>query len=368
MKRASLIALILGVVFILPGCFYIQDEMHQSLLLQFRKIVRVDSEPGLKMKLPFIQSVVMLEKRIMAWDGEPGEMTTGDKKRIFIDSSARWYIDNPELFFVSLGSEMQAHSRLDDLIDSEVRKSVALYRVDDLVRGSDRELTYLNEEEDMRQELENHAGLSVGQGGLDISTPGLFEGDSVHPAEREDQPDAVSEEMSQSNERATEESLKNPVQGGTHKTNKRNAIMEAVGKAVDDIARKQFGIRVLNVSIKRLNYADVVQERIFEKMVSERKAIAEKYRSTGQGLADKIRGDKEKKLKEILSQGQRQAEIIRGEGDAKAARIYATAYGADPEFYVFMKRLETYRMAVDENTEMILPLNSDTFRWMADSP
>ncbi len=336
---------------------FIVDEMHQAVVLQFGEVQRVETKPGVKFKIPVVQTVVKLEKRVLAWDGDPSDMTTGDKKKVFIDTSARWMIRNPQKFLESVKTESAAQSRLDDLIDGEVRKAVAKHRVIQLVKGSDRELTFI-EEEDLEFEKELQADSDSTGFEMELDASDLL----PTSAPRKEKQDG-----NEANDGAIVDPMDSEVEDA-HVMNRRKAIMENVTKAVNEVTQKEFGIEVLDVRIKRLIYATNVQTRIFEKMISERKRISEKFRSTGRGLADKIRGEKEKRLKEILSEAQRRAEIIKGEGDAEATRIYAEAYNMDPEFYQLVKTLETYEATIDADTELILPVNSEVFRLLKETP
>ena len=164
MTRTARIVMVLFALVLLRGSLFVVDEMHQAVVLQFGQIRRVDRDPGLKFKLPLIQNVVMLEKRVLAWDGAPDDMTTGDKQKIWINTSARWVIVDPAKFLVSVREEDAAQGRLDDLIDGEVRKAVARHRVIDLVRGSEREMTYFDDEEDLRRLLLRYPNLDIFQG------------------------------------------------------------------------------------------------------------------------------------------------------------------------------------------------------------
>ena len=373
MTRTARIVMVLFALVLLRGSLFVVDEMHQAVVLQFGQIRRVDRDPGLKFKLPLIQNVVMLEKRVLAWDGAPDDMTTGDKQKIWINTSARWVIVDPAKFLVSVREEDAAQGRLDDLIDGEVRKAVARHRVIDLVRGSEREMTYFDDEEDLRRLLLRYPNLDIFQGDAFDPTRGQS---ALPESEIESAPAPVnlsaglgvsgSVELPPSAETATvapdaEVEIPRP-------TSKRGLIMDQVTRNVTALTEKEYGIKVLDVRIKQLIYVETVRQEIYQKMISERHRVSEKFRSVGQGAGDKIRGEKLRKLKEILSEARRRSEIVRGEGDAQAARIYASAYNRDPEFYKFVKTLETYRMAVDEETELILPVQSDVFQYLIKAP
>lgn len=262
---------------------YVVDETKQVVITQFGQPVgKPVVQAGLYFKLPFIQKANYLEKRILEWDGYPTEVPTKDKKFIWVDTTGRWRITDPLLFIQSMGTEIHAQSRLDDIIDGMTRDLITSYNIVDIVRNSDQILSATKMEEDIASE-ERYEKISIGR-------------------------DQIT-----------------------------RAILEKAKTIVDD-----YGIELVDVRIKRLNYVDRVRQKVYERMISERKRAVEQLRSEGQGIRAEIEGQKERELKKIQSEAYRKAQEIKGKADAEAIKIYADAYSKDPEFYGFMKTLELY--------------------------
>jgi membrane protease subunit HflC len=305
-------AVLLAVV--LYASAYTVDEAEQVVITQFGRPVgspinapESDGRSGLHFKLPGIQTVNRFDKRILEWDGPPSEMTTRDKLYVVVDTFARWRIADPLRYFQSLRDERSALSRLDDIIGSETRNVVARHDLIELVR-SDKDRT---PEKDVALA---EAGAAV----------------NVLP----------------------------PIRFGRLELEKE--ILEAAAPKVGI-----WGIELLDVRVKRLNYKRGVIEKIYERMISERLQIAERFRSEGAGEAAKIDGRRERDLRQIESDAYRKVEEIMGQADAKASGIYAKAYTASPraaEFYRFTKTLDTYRKTLDGGTTLILTTDSDLFR------
>lgn len=262
---------------------YVVDETKQVVLTQFgQPIGKPVVQAGLYFKVPFIQKANYLEKRILEWDGYPTEVPTKDKKFIWVDTTGRWCITDPLLFLQSMGTEIHAQSRLDDIIDGMTRDLITSFNIVDIVRNSDQLLTATKMEEDIASE-ERFEKITIGR-------------------------DQIT-----------------------------RAILEKAKTIVDD-----YGIELVDVRIKRLNYVDRVRQKVYERMISERKRAVEQLRSEGQGIRAEIEGQKERELKKIQSEAYRKAQEIKGKADAEAIKIYADAYSKDPEFYGFMKTLELY--------------------------
>ena len=296
------------------GCAYTVDQTEQVVLTQFGRpigqpINATDSASGagLHFKLPFIQTANRFEKRILEWDGPPSEMTTRDKLFIVVDTFARWRIADPLKYFQSLRDERSAVSRLDDILGSETRNVVARHDLIEVVR-SDKER--VAEKDDTIEET----GVSIS------SLP--------------------------------------PIQFGRRALEKE--ILAAAQPKVT-----LWGIELLDVRIKRLNYKSGVIEKIYDRMSSERMQIAERFRSQGAGEAAKIEGKKEKDLQKIESEAYLKVQEIMGEADAKASETYASAYGSSPkaaDFYRFVKTLDTYRETLDRDATLVLTTDSEFFR------
>jgi membrane protease subunit HflC len=287
------------------SAFYTVSETEQVVITQFgRPIGRPITQPGLHFKLPFVQEVNVFEKRWLEWDGAANQVPTRDKKYIWVDTYARWRIADPLLFFQRLRDERSAQSRLDDIVDGEARNVIASHDLIEVVRSSNR----------------------------------AFElGDAAQ--------DVISEEAAAS------------VRHGREKITR--MILERASIVMPD-----YGIEMVDVQIQRINYIDTVQAKVFDRMISERKRIADRYRSEGQGKSAEIRGRKERELKKIESEAYRKSQEIMGKADAEATSIYAAAYGRAPELYRFLRTMETYRTTVDGKSTVILSTDGDLFRYL----
>ncbi len=304
---AALAVLLLIVVF---GSFYAVDQTEQVILTQFGKPVGGPiTDPGLHMKLPFVQQVNRLDKRFLEWDATPIAIPTRDKTYIHVDTFARWRIDQPTTYFVRLRDERSAQSRLEDILGSETRNAIARHDLIEIVRT-----------DKVRKPLKDE-NLKAGPIGLG--------------------------------------SIGNlpPIEFGRSK-------IEGDIKAAAAIKLAEFGIELLDVRMKRVNYNPDVLDRIYQRMMSERNQIAQLFRSEGQGEAARIAGQKQRDLNEIQSTAYRRVQEIRGQADAKATEIYARAYTQNPqaaEFYGFLKSMETYRKALTKEASLILSTDSDLF-------
>ena len=304
------ILLLIVVAFVMMSMAYTVPETEQVIITQFGKPV---GEPvttsGLHFKAPFIQEVTRIEKRILAWDGRPNEMPTKDKTYIVVDTFARWRIKDAKQYFLRLRDERSAKSRLDDILGSETRNAIAKHELIEVIRTTkDREPTL-------------DATL--------IDAPGSI--------------------------------------GVLYPIAKGRAKIEAAifGKAATKLA--DFGIELLDVRFKRINYNESVRERIYERMISERQQIAERFRSEGAGEAAKILGKKERDLLKIESEAYKSVQQIRGEADAKATQIYAEAYNQNEDsvaFYEFIKTMESYQQMLGADSMLILTTDSDIFRFI----
>jgi membrane protease subunit HflC len=293
--------------------FYTVREWEQVVITQFGKVIgNPKTEAGLYFKIPFIQEINRYEKRIMRWDGDPKEIPTRDKRFIYVDTTARWRIVDARKFRRVLVSYDQAYAKLDDTIDAVVRDYVSANPLVELVRSTD-------------------------------WMPTLKEGE-----------EKVLSPFPDETARAT-------VVLGREKITR--AILAEASKAMP-----AFGMELVDVRIKRINYVERVRQKVYERMISERKRKAAQFRSEGEGKKAAILGQMEKELKSIVSGAYRTAEEIRGEADAEATRIYGEAYGQDPEFYAFFKTLETYKEAAYKNASVILGTDSDYYRFLKTIP
>lgn len=300
MNRVIGIVVLLFVILVVPGSLYTVHQTEQAIVTQFGEPVGGPiTEPGLHFKLPWIQKVIRFDKRWLPWDGIANQIPTKDKKFIWVDTYARWRIADPLAFYKAVRDERQAQSRLDDIIDGETRNAVASYNLIEIVRSSDREF-------EVTEEL---AGF-------------------------------------------VDEAVVQEIASG------RDAITRSVLERSSEVT-PSFGIELVDVQFKRINYTEEVRESVYQRMISERNRIAEQSRSEGQGRSAEIRGQKERDLQLIQSEAFKTAEETRGRADAEATAIYATAYSKDPDFYQFLKTLETYRSSLGGDVTLVLSSDSE---------
>lgn len=288
------------------GALFIVDETKQVVITQFgRPVGQPLSSAGLHIKTPFIQQAHYFEKRILDWDGDPNQIPTKDKKYIWVDTTARWKIVDALKFLQSVGNEIGAQSRLDDIINSATRDVITGHLLVEAVRNSNRilESKDLGEDAIFADEALEH--ISVG----------------------------------------------------------RQQLTRAILKKAKILA-PQYGIEIVDVRIKRVNYVEDVRNKVYDRMIAERKRAAEKYRSEGQGKSAEISGQVGKELKQITSEAYRQAQVLMGNADAEVINIYALAYSRDPEFYSFLKTFETYRDTIDGKSTIILTTDSDYYKYL----
>lgn len=293
----SLIVLII-IVAVIGGTFYTVNEAQQVIITQFGKPVGdAIIEPGLHIKLPFIQNANYFEKRFLAWDGNPNQIPTKDKRFIWVDTYARWRIADPLLFFQRLRNQRIAQSRLDDILDGGTRNVVASHRLIELVEsGLNKNLAEKKEMQKIRFGREHLA---------------------------------------------------------------KEVLKQAAPKA------KDLGIEILDFRFKRINYIESVRKKVYARMIAERKRIAEQFRAEGAGEAARIAGEKDLQLKTITSEAYQTAKEIKGKADAQASRIYAKAYQQDPEFFAFLRSLETYKKAFHGNTTLVISSQTDLLRYLS---
>ena len=303
MTAAVLLVTLVAAGIVGSEALYTVDETERVIITQFgRPVGEVIDEAGLNVKIPFIQTVNRIEKRILVWDGSANDMPTKDKLYITVDTFGRWRIQDPLQYFLRLRDERSAQSRLEDILGSETRNAVARHELIEIIRTS----------KDRRPEVDPLLA------DVDIST--LL-----------------------------------PITRG-----RQQIEADILDAASDKLA--EFGIELLDVRFKRINYNDSVQQKIYARMISERDQIAERFRSEGAGEAARITGDKERELQKILSEAYREVQTIQGEADAKATAIYAESYNQSPasvDLYEFVKTLETYQSVIDSRTTLVLSTDSD---------
>jgi membrane protease subunit HflC len=287
--------------------FYIVDETEQVIITQFGDPVgEAISEPGMKFKIPFVQKANYFDKRYLEWDGDRNQVPTKDKKFIFVDTYARWQITDPLQFFKRLRDERGAQSRLDDILDGETRNAIASHDLVEVVRSTNRDPETGATITDIVED--SLADIAVGR-------------DSIQAA-----------------------------------------IQQLANKRAEDL-----GLDILDFRFKRINYVEEVRQTVYDRMISERNRIADKFRSEGQGEAARINGEKERELKSIQSNAFRRAEEIRGKADARATAIYAEAYNQSSnarKLYEFTRTMESYSKVFDNQTSIILSTESEFYRFL----
>jgi membrane protease subunit HflC len=305
-KNIGIIVLVVVLVIGFFQCTFVVKETEQVVITQFgRPIGDAKTEPGIYFKVPFIQNANSFEKRYMEWNGDPNQVTTKDKKYIFVDTYARWQITDPLMFFKRLTNERGAQSRLDDILDGETRNFIAKNNIEEVVRTSSR------------------------QPEIDSLSP--FMNDTLYPV-------AVG----------------------------RDKMQEMILKS-SNAQTKDLGIEILDFRFKRINYVREVQAQVYERMKSERYRIADKFRSEGQGEASRINGEKDRELKNIQSGAFKTAEEIKGKADAEAASIYSNAYNRSSKsrnLYGFVKSMETLEKTITSKTSIILTTDSELFKYL----
>jgi membrane protease subunit HflC len=311
MKKSIAILAVAGIgAYVAFSSIYTVSEVEQVIITQFGKPV---GEPvtsaGLKLKVPYIQEVNPIDKRVLEWDGNPSDMPTKDKLYISVDLFARWRITDPLQYFLRLRDERSAQSRLDDILGSETRNAVAKHELIEIIRTT-------KDRVPLRDVILTDAERDVG-------------------------------------------SLV-PIQKG------RKAVEQEIFAAAAEKVRV-FGIELLDIRFKRINYNESVRPKIYDRMISERRQIAERFLSEGNGEAARIRGNRVRDLNKIQSEAYRQVEEIRGVADAKATEIYARAYNQSAEavaFYEFTRTMQAYKSIIEENTTLVLSTDSDLFKFL----
>ena len=296
---------IFAAVLIFGGAFYIVNESEQVVITQFGKPVGDPiTTPGLKIKTPFLETANYFDKRFLAWDGEPKQVSTRDKRFININTYARWRISDPLQYAKSLSDESRAKNRIGSVLEGATQNAIAKHDLIELVRTTNRDYIVNNEDTNDQSSKEK----TVIKSGRDELTREILE----------------------------------------------------IAKS----STSELGIEILDFQFKRLNYVPEVRKKVYERMVSERKRIAEEFRSQGAGESARISGQKDRDLKEITSDAYRRSQEIKGKADAKAANIYAAAYNKDPAFYRFMRTMEIYGETLDKETILVLSTEGDFLKYL----
>jgi membrane protease subunit HflC len=309
-KIATIVLATIIAVAILSG-FYTLEEGRQAVIVQFgRPVGETVTEAGLHIKIPLIQKVRRFEKRLLIWDGDPNQIPTKGREFIWVDTTARWRISDARKFLENVATEVGAQSRLDDIIDSVVRDQVSSSELVELVRSATWEVPEKEALEEVTEEREKEITKQITRGREEITRTILAEARKIIP---------------------------------------------------------QYGIELVDVRIKRLDYVESVRERVYARMISERKRIAAQFRSEGEGRSAEILGEMEKELRRIRSTAYRRVQEIHGKADAEATQIYGKSYGRNPEFYAFLRTLEVYGERPNENSMAILTTDSDFYRYLKEA-
>jgi membrane protease subunit HflC len=303
--RNLLIIVGILLLIVLRGAFYVVKEPEQVVITQFGKPVGDPvSTPGLKVKIPLVQKVHRFDKRFLEWDGAANELPTKDKRFIWVDTYARWKITDPLLFFQRLRDERGAQTRLDDILDGETRNAIANHELVELIRSTNRESVTSEFDRDETQ-------LDDIQFGRDVI---------------------------------------------------RKEVLAAAQSRTSDL-----GIEILDIQFKRIKYVEEVSRKVYERMIAERRRIADRFRSEGEGEASRIQGEKDRELQRIQSEAYKEAREIKGRSDALATNIYAAAYNRSPDsrsFYQFLKTMEIYDNTLDAETTIIMSTDGEFYKYL----
>lgn len=306
--RSITIGILAVIIIALFSALYTLEEGMQAIVVQFgRPVGSSVTEAGLHIKIPFIQEVRRFEKRLLVWDGDPNQIPTKGREFIWVDTTARWRIADAKKFLENVASEEGAQSRLNDILDSVVRDQVSSSELVELVRSATWEVPQDKVLKDILKEREEELKRAIARGREEITRTILTEAQKIIP---------------------------------------------------------QYGIELVDVRIKRLDYVESVREKVYERMISERKRIAAQFRSEGEGRSAEILGEMEKELRRIRSEAYRSVQEIQGKADAGATRIYGAAYNHNPEFYAFLRTLESYKNKTNNNSVLILTTESDFYQYI----
>ena len=309
--KIAIVALIVIMAILVMSGLYTLEEGRQAVIVQFgRPVGETVTQAGLHIKIPLIQKVELFEKRLLIWDGDPNQIPTKGREFIWVDTMARWRISDARKFLENVATEAGAQSRLDDIIDSVVRDQVSSSELVELVRSATWEVPEEEALEEVTEEREKEIKKQITRGREEITRTILAESRKIIP---------------------------------------------------------QYGIELVDVRIKRLDYVESVRERVYARMISERKRIAAQFRSEGEGRSAEILGEMEKELRRIRSGAYRRVQEIQGKADAEATQIYGQSYGRNPEFYAFLRTLEVYGEKSNKNSMAILTTDSDFYRYLKEA-
>lgn len=312
------IVAVLAVIFLLMGPFYILTEGEQSVVTRFGKIVDIQTEAGLKFKMPIIDNVVKYPKMLLSWDGDAQRIPTKENQFIWVDATARWRITDPALFYETVSTIESGRGRLNDIIDSTIRTVISENYLNEAVRTTN-QINQIQVEENV-QNVENIEDSETLRSLTATTT--------------------VQETISKGREALS------------------NQILAQASSFTG-----AYGITLEDIIIRQIRYSDDLTESVYTRMIKERNQIAEAYRSYGRGQLSQWQGKTENDKKAILSQAYAEAEKIKGEADAQATSIYAEAYAKDPEFFEFWRTLESYKTTLP-GVEKVLSTDLSYFDYL----
>lgn len=364
----GVLLLVLALVVTGWSAMFTIDETELAIVTQFGDFKRKVTEPGLHFKIPFVQTVSRMERRILGSESPPSSYLTRDKKRLVVDPITRWRVDDPLPFYTSVRDEIGAKARLDDLTNSELRRELASRDFGELVCVP-------------RAAAPRGTGAApLGGGGPGSPAPADAPSAAGAPAAASAAPAPSGAPAPAAAPSAGAAARPEPVEEfvlagpdtaalasdeSEHRECGRDQVMASVTQHVQELAAK-YGIRVIDVRMKRTDLPAEVQESVYQRMKAERARVATAYRSKGEEEAQKIRADTDKQRRLILAEAYATAETLRGEGDAESIRTYADAFGKDAEFYAFLRSLETYEKSIDSDATLVLSTTSPLFRYLVD--
>ena len=318
LKLRIIIVAVVAVFLLAQQGFYTVSEGRQAIITQFGKpIGKPITQAGLHLKLPFFHKVQYVDKRILSWDGYPNQIPTKDKKYISVDTTARWRIVDALKFIQTVRNERGAKARLDAILDSATRDVISNHNLVEAVRNSDAIIEKIAQK---KKEIKSRKGK--GESFVEEELFGDIESIAIG----------------------------------------REQLSEMIAESASH-ELQSFGIKLIDVQLRRISYEESVEAKVYERMISERQRIAQKIRSIGQGEKAIIEGRKHRDLQKISSEGYRKAQVIKGVGEAKAAAIYAKALGQDPRFYEFLRSMEAYKKSLKEKSRFLLSSDSEFLKY-----
>lgn len=312
-------AAVAAVLFFAAGPLYIVNEGEQAVVTRLGQIVESRTEAGLYGKIPFLDAVTFYPAKILSLEGDQARIPTKENQFIIVDTTSRWKISDPALFYQAFKTLDAAYNKLSDIIDSSTRTIITRNRLSEIVRSSNS----INEE---KADEQTQLAVIEGEGSEEI------------------------------------EALVNVSSNNESVLKGRSALCQEM--AAD--ARKmtgEYGIELIDIVPRQIKYSDELTESVYSRMIKERNQVAQAYRSLGEGKKSEWLGKLENEKRTIESEAYRKSEETKGKADAEAAAIYAQAYTRDPGFYAFWKSLESYKSTMG-NFDTTYSTNLDYFKYL----